>query len=419
MIRKLIFGILCLAAISATAQTKLFLGGNLCSGYLMKSIDSKQAVLKSNFSIPALAGASLYLRLKDRIGIEAGVSQNAIFWKLRDQKFASDNSGYKVNINVFNMYYSFFSNFHIALPVDEYNTYVYFQGGLAYNVIGAGTVTEKRTFPINSQQLNMNARFSEYNISAIPEIGIQKIVDHRWIVAIGLNYNFSTRGDVLNGEYNIKNKDGVNITEDKFKTQGGYVGLNFQVKYQIAQLGKITSFHIRPRKPTVMVPINPDDSARYAEEQARKEREKQDEIARREKEKRDHIEDSLKHIPPPLDTMPKYVAGRKYTVGKQLMVNERKVTLIVWDDKIVDGDRITLYLNGEPVLENYTLVREKKEVVVTLKEGTNDLVLHALNLGRQPPNTAAVRVTDSVGTQQVIMKSDLKGSMAIQLIYNP
>ncbi len=419
MLRKLTFIVLSLLGITAFSQTRLYVGANLSSGYLLKQVDSKGSILSNNFSLPLRTGGSFYLRLKDRIGIEAGMAQSALWWKLRDQDFASRNSGYKVNIDVLNFHYNFFGNFHFSLPLDEDNTYCYLQGGLSYNVIGKGTVSEYRVFPINNEELFMDANFSEYSLSVIPEIGIQKVYDRHWLFAIGLNYNFTTQGDLLNADYRI-DREGTTVVTDKFRTDGSFIGLNLSAKYQFAELGKIHRISFKSRKKGInFVPIDPADSARLAEEERRK-KEMEDRLAaEKDRKRKKEIEDSLKNIPPPIDTTPKFVNNRRYEISQQLSVNDRKVKIIVWDDKIVDGDIISLYLNGEPILEKYELVREKKLLEIELNKGTNDLVLYAHNLGRQPPNTAAVRVADAFGTQQVILKSDLKGSMAIQLIYNP
>lgn len=76
-------------------------------------------------------------------------------------------------------------------------------------------------------------------------------------------------------------------------------------------------------------------------------------------------------------------------------VNSKYISLTVYDHGQVDGDRIDLIVNGVYILRDYTLVGYPgKTVNVTLKSGTNDVVVHALNEGTVPPNTATVEISN-------------------------
>jgi hypothetical protein len=113
------------------------------------------------------------------------------------------------------------------------------------------------------------------------------------------------------------------------------------------------------------------------------------------------------------------INGRKFNVQESLEVNSGVITVTVWDKNRVDGDEISLYLNEELVLEKYTVSKTKKEIILNLKPGKNILVMHALNLGRVPPNTAALKINDGTINKNVTLISDLKNSGALELIYNP
>lgn len=113
------------------------------------------------------------------------------------------------------------------------------------------------------------------------------------------------------------------------------------------------------------------------------------------------------------------VNGRHFEVQESVTVSNGTITLLVWDKNRVDGDEISLYLNGKPVLENYTVSKTKKEVIINLEPGTNTLVMYALNLGRIPPNTAALNINDGGKKKNVTLVSDLHKSGAIEIIYNP
>src|SRR5690606_13301563 len=100
----------------------------------------------------------------------------------------------------------------------------------------------------------------------------------------------------------------------------------------------------------------------------------------------------------PKDSIPKEIEGRAIEVTHKVAVTRKTVTIKVWDHQKVDGDRISLNLNGRWVLINYTLQKQQKVIEVELNEGTNVFVLHALNLGKYEPNTAAIIIDD--GTQE-------------------
>jgi len=73
-------------------------------------------------------------------------------------------------------------------------------------------------------------------------------------------------------------------------------------------------------------------------------------------------------------------------------------------------------LNGKQILPDYTVGKVKKEIALHLLPGKNYLVMHALNLGRVPPNTAAIKVVDGGKEKIIILNSDTNESDAIELI---
>ena len=113
------------------------------------------------------------------------------------------------------------------------------------------------------------------------------------------------------------------------------------------------------------------------------------------------------------------INGRRFEVQQSLTVTNNEIKILVWDKNRVDGDEISLYLNGEAVLENYTVSKIKKEIAIKLQPGVNIIVMHALNLGRVPPNTAAISVDDGTKKRIITLVSDLHKSGALEIIYNP
>ena len=95
------------------------------------------------------------------------------------------------------------------------------------------------------------------------------------------------------------------------------------------------------------------------------------------------------------------------------------MTVRVWDNQKVDGDRISLNLNGKWVLENYTLAKKPHVFQIELNEGKNIFVLHALNLGEIHPNTAAIVIVDGIKENSLLLESTLESSGTIELTYQP
>lgn len=104
---------------------------------------------------------------------------------------------------------------------------------------------------------------------------------------------------------------------------------------------------------------------------------------------------------------------REVRVSRIIEVQKPNIRIKVWDSGTVDGDIVTLFLNGKRILDKYRVNKSKYNVSVTLAEDNNFLILHAEDLGSIPPNTIAVSVDDGVKEQILVLSSDLKVSGAI------
>lgn len=106
--------------------------------------------------------------------------------------------------------------------------------------------------------------------------------------------------------------------------------------------------------------------------------------------------------------------GRKVKIGQSIVVKSDKLKIRVWDNGTVDGDIVTLFLNGNRLLKNYRVSKKKRTLNVKLKKGeTNIIILQADDLGDITPNTVAVSVYDGVEEQIIIVSSNLEYSSAI------
>jgi hypothetical protein len=109
--------------------------------------------------------------------------------------------------------------------------------------------------------------------------------------------------------------------------------------------------------------------------------------------------------------------GCKYKIQEHLVVDNREIKIQVYDKNRVDGDIIAIYLNGELVSKHIQVSNIKKEISLTLNPGKNILVMYALNLGKIPPNTAALAIYDGKKRARIsTLVSDFKKSGAIEII---
>ncbi len=113
-----------------------------------------------------------------------------------------------------------------------------------------------------------------------------------------------------------------------------------------------------------------------------------------------------------------HLNGRKYKVQQTMNVEDNTVKIQVYDKNRVDGDIVSIYLNGELIVENFQVTKEKKEFSLSLQNGSNVLVMYAINLGKIPPNTAAIAISQGDKRPKITtLVSDFKESGALELIY--
>ena len=105
---------------------------------------------------------------------------------------------------------------------------------------------------------------------------------------------------------------------------------------------------------------------------------------------------------------------RDVEVQKVITVRSKKINLSVWDNERVDGDRVSLSLNGKWILRNYEIAKEKHSFDIELiKNQVNELVFFAENLGEIPPNTTAINIQYEGYNKTHIMRSNMDKSASI------
>ena len=86
-----------------------------------------------------------------------------------------------------------------------------------------------------------------------------------------------------------------------------------------------------------------------------------------------------------------------------------------YDNGVVDGDVISVYVNGESVVSNAKLLEAalKKTIYLPATNGPVELLLVAETLGSIPPNTGLLVVQDGSARYEVRFSADLQTNAAI------
>jgi hypothetical protein len=108
--------------------------------------------------------------------------------------------------------------------------------------------------------------------------------------------------------------------------------------------------------------------------------------------------------------------NRVTVTGKQFQTKQDTIEIHVWDNNVIDGDSISLKLNDDWILTNQMLKRDKMIFRIPLANKLNELLLLAENLGKVPPNTAAISLIDAAGVKTFYLQSDFKKSEVLKII---
>jgi hypothetical protein len=108
---------------------------------------------------------------------------------------------------------------------------------------------------------------------------------------------------------------------------------------------------------------------------------------------------------------------RKSVLNQVLEVESDSVRLSFYDNGEIDGDSISVFVNKRVVLTHQMLAAKALTVYLRLDSTLNDteISMFAENLGKYPPNTALMVVTDGKHRYEVFMSSSLTENSTIQL----
>lgn len=109
------------------------------------------------------------------------------------------------------------------------------------------------------------------------------------------------------------------------------------------------------------------------------------------------------------------VNAEKYTeraknILKRIKLTQTTFKVDLYDDGDIDGDIVSVYYNGKPILSNKKLTDKPLSLTLTLDpdKTENELLIYADNEGSIPPNTALMIVTEGNTRNEVRITSDQK-----------
>jgi len=116
---------------------------------------------------------------------------------------------------------------------------------------------------------------------------------------------------------------------------------------------------------------------------------------------------------------PMVINDRNVVVRQQnIVVDKTEFTLQFFDHKEQDGDIISINLNGKWIIENQVLRSQPLQVKIKLNPAVeNYIIMHAVNLGKVPPNTCAITYYLNGKRKQVVLNSNLNESEMIRMEY--
>ena len=100
-----------------------------------------------------------------------------------------------------------------------------------------------------------------------------------------------------------------------------------------------------------------------------------------------------------------------------IYIDSSTVKFQMYDHKIIDGDVVSISFNGDWIVEKFPITDKPYEFTLKMnEEGKNFLLLHADDMGRQPPTTIALAYMYKGKRQLITLNSDISKSELIEII---
>lgn len=117
--------------------------------------------------------------------------------------------------------------------------------------------------------------------------------------------------------------------------------------------------------------------------------------------------------------LPPTYANRKSELVREIKVDTGNIRLDFYDNGVVDGDTISVYVNDMPAISRNALTAKpvSTKIRVDLQRTIQEVVMVGENMGSIPPNTALMIITAGEKRYQLFLTSDEKKNALVRFIY--
>ncbi|HNA92636.1 MAG TPA: hypothetical protein PKZ71_10330, partial [Chitinophagaceae bacterium] len=113
------------------------------------------------------------------------------------------------------------------------------------------------------------------------------------------------------------------------------------------------------------------------------------------------------------------LTNRKAELVKEIKVDTGHIKIDFYDNGQIDGDTISVYVNGSPVISRKMITAKPTSMSVTidLKKPVQEVIMVGENQGSIPPNTALMIIHAGEKRYQLLLTSDDKKNAMVRFIY--
>lgn len=114
---------------------------------------------------------------------------------------------------------------------------------------------------------------------------------------------------------------------------------------------------------------------------------------------------------------PENIDGKPVSKAETMVFSGNTLWLKVYDDKQEDGDVISIFINGECVLDNHPLTNKPEKVKVDMTgKGSFLVVLVANKMGYNPPASARLELKGEKHQSNILLNSSDKVNAAVEIV---
>jgi hypothetical protein len=110
-------------------------------------------------------------------------------------------------------------------------------------------------------------------------------------------------------------------------------------------------------------------------------------------------------------------AKRETVLSKEIELQSDSVRISFYDNGDIDGDSISVFLNKIPILTRQALTAQALNIYLKLDStrDVNEVTMFAQNLGKYPPNTALMVVSDGEHRYEIYLSSSLTQNASVRM----